>query len=78
MMSLGKPVICYIRKDLKKHALDLPIVNSDKKSLALHLEILLKDKKMRIRLGEAGKNYVSKKHDSIKIAERLVKLYKSL
>ena len=78
MMSLGKPVICYIRKDLKKYTPDLPIFNSDKESLVVHLETLIKDKKKRVRLGEEGVNYVSKKHDSIKIAGRLVRLYKSL
>ena len=78
MMSLGKPVVCYVRKDLKKYAPNLPIVSSDKDTLATNLKILTKDKKLREKLGEEGKKFVFENHDSIKIAKKLIELYKSL
>jgi len=78
MMSLGKPVICYISKDLEKFSSTLPIVNSNKETLVAEIERLVKDVESRKKLGRAGKVYVSKNHDSIKIAERLLELYKSL
>lgn len=78
MMSLGKPVVCYVRKDLKKYAPNLPIVSSDKDTLATNLKILTKDKKLREKLGEEGKKFVAENHDSIKIAKKLIELYKSL
>ena len=77
-MSLGKPVVCYVRKDLKKYAPNLQIVSSDKDTLATNLKILTKDKKLRDKLGEEGKKFVSENHDSIKIAKKLIELYKSL
>ena len=78
MMSLGKPVVWYVRKDLKKYAPNLPIVSSDKDILATNLKILTKDKKLREKLGEEGKKFVSENHGSIRIAKKLIELYKSL
>jgi len=78
VMSLGKPVVCYIRKDLEKVAPDLPIVNSNINFLVEDIEKIIKDESLRKKLGDEGKTFVSENHDSIKIAKRLVRLYRSL
>ena len=78
-MALGKPVICYIREDLKdKYPKDLPIISANPDTIYSVLKILIEDAKLRHELGEKGRVYVEKYHDARKIAGELIKVYESL
>lgn len=78
MMALGKPVVCYIRKDLKKYAPGLPIVPADSGNLAEVLRKLVQDREMRESLGRQGSKFVRKFHSSEVISEKMIEIYKSL
>ena len=78
MMALGKPVVCYIRDDLKKYAPDLPIVNVNSENIADILRQLINNKKQREELGREGEEFVRKFHSSGVVAKRFIELYKKL
>ena len=79
MMALGKPVLCYIRDDLKrKYAPSLPVVPTNPTSLYKDLKNLISDAVLRKELGERGRRYVVENHSPEKQVKELVKLYKSL
>jgi len=76
MMALEKPVVCYIREeDLKfipsEMKEDLPVVHSTKDDLFEKLIMLIENSKLRKELGEKGRNFVEKWHNSINIAKKL-------
>lgn len=78
-MALGKPVICYIREDLKsKYPEELPIISANPENIYDVLKLLIEDAKLRHKLGERGRAYVEKYHDARKIAGELIKVYESL
>lgn len=78
-MALGKPVICYIRDDLKStYPEDLPIVSANPDNIYEELKILVGNPELRENLGFRGRNYVEKYHDSLLIARQLLDLYISL
>lgn len=78
-MALGKPVLCYIRKDLvDKFPPGLPIVNANPNTLATELEKLLVDPALRVELGKRGREYVERYHDSRVVARKLLEVYASL
>ena len=78
MMALGKPVVCYIRDDLKKYASDLPIVPANTETLVEVLRKLVQDVKMRKTLGRRGLQFVREFHGSDVVAMRFIELYKKL
>ena len=79
LMSLGKPVLCYVRDNLrKKDAPDLPIVSTSPDSLYEDLYGLIKNEESRNELGKRGERYVSENHNPEKQAKELVKLYRTL
>jgi len=78
-MALGKPVICYIREDLKnKYPKELPVISANPENIYDVLKLLIEDAKLRHELGEKGRTYVEKYHDARKIAGELIKVYESL
>lgn len=78
MMALGKPVICFIRPDLRRHyPIDLPIVSADPDCLSVVLTELVEDRQRRVDLGEAGIAYVARHHSSSVIAGQLLQHYLS-
>jgi hypothetical protein len=79
MMALGKPVICYIRDDLIFHyPNDLPIINANPETLYDVLKsLILSDKTTLSSIGNKGKEYVSKHHDSKIIANKMIQFYKT-
>jgi glycosyltransferase involved in cell wall biosynthesis len=78
-MALGKPVLCYIREDLKdEYPADLPIVSANPNTLEAHLERLLSDGEERTRLGRRGREYAEKRHSLGAVGRKLVSLYESL
>jgi len=77
-MALGKPVLCFIRDDLKKYQESLPIMSTTTASLYENLKLLIKDVELRKEMGDKGRKYVEEVHDSKKIAKELIKIYENL
>ena len=78
-MALGKPVVCYIRDDLKtKYPPELPILSADPDSCYDVLKRLVKKPRIRHRVGVAGRNYIEKYYDSRLLAEELKQIYMKL
>jgi len=78
-MALGKPVLCYIRDDIrKKYPPGLPIVSTNPDNLEENLEMLCADPGRRVDIGEKGRAYVKHVHDGAKVAKALIELYKTL
>jgi len=78
-MALGKPVICYIREDLRdKYPMDLPIVSANPDTIYDVLRQLINDANMRFEVGQRGRKYVDKYHSVDKIAKELIGVYKEL
>lgn len=75
MMALGKPVVCYINKELRAYQRDLPIIDADPGSLQSVTEKLIADEDLRKRKGMEGRRFVERVHDSRIVAEKLIKLY---
>lgn len=78
-MALGKPVICYIREDLRgTYPEELPIVSANPDNIYTQLKMLLENSDLCHELGAKGRIYTEKYHDSHKIARDLVKVYEEL
>lgn len=78
-MALGKPVVCYIREELKdKYPPNLPIVSANPATCYDVLKRLVRKPDLRHKLGAAGRKYVEKYYDSRKLAEELKEIYKKL
>ena len=78
-MALGKPVLSYIREDIReKYPPDLPILSCNPDNIYQQLRELLEDGEMRNQIGHKGREYVVANHDSLKVAARLVSAYGSL
>ena len=77
-MALGKPVVTYLRPDLKEaFPKDLPIVSASEATLKEALASLLENPAELGRLGRLGRSYVERYHDYRKIAVVLAKLYET-
>lgn len=77
-MALGKPVVCYLNKDLfylVPWAKDIPIVNANVTNLYEKLKWLIENPKERERIGKKSREFVEKWHNPVKIAEKLIKIY---
>lgn len=78
-MAYGKPVVCYIKPQMvKEYPPDLPIVKATKESLPNVLRSLIRDGELRRRLGQEGRAYVERYHDSHALARQLVSVYEHL
>lgn len=78
-MAMGKPVICWVTDYLfEKYFHDCPIVRANTKNIENQLEKLIKDSDLRQKLGEDGRVYVEKHHDSLKIAQELIDIYENI
>jgi hypothetical protein len=76
-MAYGKPVIAYIRPDLAEtFGPRLPIVSANPDTLRDALEGLLRSPGKRRQLGIAGRKYAEERHDSRKVAEQLLGVYR--
>jgi len=76
-MALGKPVLCFIRPDFEARLRDCPIVRCTLEDLTERLAELLAGE-ARAALGERGRAYVEREHESGVIAARLLELYRAL
>ncbi|MFQ6585404.1 hypothetical protein [Priestia megaterium] len=78
-MLLGKPVIAYIREDLKeKYPSDLPIISANPITVEETLRELIHNSKLRHELGVKGRLYAEKYHNPERIARQLITVYKDL
>jgi hypothetical protein len=75
-MALGRPVLTeFERSLLAPFARDTPLVAVTAASLEDELVALAQDPARRARLGEAGREFVARTHDSAAVAGRLEALY---
>lgn len=75
-MALGKPVVTYIREDLKdSFPSELPIVDASIDTLRERLVSLLEDAPLRNALGVAGRIYAEDYHDCVRVADILMAIY---
>lgn len=78
-MAMGKPVICYVRDDLRRtFPPDLPIVSANPDTIYEVLKDLLNRPLDWAKLGIQGRKYVERHHDPHKVAQLLVDVYKGL
>jgi glycosyltransferase involved in cell wall biosynthesis len=76
MMALGKPVIAYLREDLRHHQPDVPIVSSPPRQLAAAIRRLAKAPEERAALGDSGLAYVKTRHGLAEINARVMDIYR--
>jgi glycosyltransferase involved in cell wall biosynthesis len=75
-MALGKPVVCYIRDDLRSD--DIPLAEANPDTITDVLRELLRNPKKRVRLGREGRKYVEEVHDVDIVVDNLVELYEDI
>lgn len=79
MMSLGKPVVCYLQPDVERgYPPDLPIINANPSTLAAVLEDWLTDAPRRFQTGVDGRDFAESVHDIMVVAPRAVEVYGTL
>lgn len=74
-MALGKPVCVYLREDLEGYIPSHPMLNTTRDNIVNNLKQLIEDAALRANLGEKGRIYVEKVHNSARIAQMLSDLY---
>ncbi len=78
-MALGKPVICYIREDLKeKYPPELPIVHANPDTITTVLRNLINHPNQWNNIGVRGRTYVQNHHHTQKIINQYLDIYKKL
>ena len=75
LMSLGKPVICYINPRWKDICKDLPILSAGPKNLTEKLKLLIDKPQLRRDLGKRGIGYVKRHHDTKVIVDQCLSIY---
>ena len=84
VMALGKPVLCFIKgRGLRfvppRMLADLPIINADESSLEEKLMgVMQMSSEERVSLAERGLAYLKNWHDPRKIAQRVVRDYRTV
>lgn len=83
MMALGKPVVCYIRREDLKFVPtdmreDLPLIDADPENIYEVLKRLMEERQRLNQIGVLCRTYVEKWHDPIKIAKKMKEVYESL
>ncbi|MFD0958310.1 glycosyltransferase family protein [Paenibacillus chungangensis] len=78
-MAMGKPVICYIRDDLRStFPPDLPIVSANPNSIYNVLKDLLHRPGDWRKRGIDGRKYVERNHSYKHVGEKLIQIYHQL
>lgn len=76
MMALGKPVVCYIREDLRAHyPKELPIVSANVEDITDVLAQMIASPEIWEEIGRRGIDYVSQNHESIAVARKALEHY---
>ena len=75
-MALGKPVISFIRADIKHHLpVPAPIANANPDNLLSVLRSLIENEEERIALSKRGRSYVEAMHDINIVAQNAEYIY---
>ena len=74
-MALGKPVLVYIRKDLRSYLNDMPLIDTSPSRLNEDLKMLVKDASLREYIGAKARKFVEQTHNSDEIAKCIINLY---
>lgn len=78
-MALGKPVICYIREDLRSgFPPGLPIISANPDTIYEVLRDLLCRRDEWMQIGMAGRKYMETEHSFQKVAPLLLDVYRKL
>lgn len=81
-MTLGKPVLCYLREDLFQYNPiwdECPIINSNPDNLKENLgRLILMSPKERADIGRKGRAYVEKYHSIQYVGERMDQIVKKV
>lgn len=78
-MALGKPVLCYIRKqEYLPSWIKSPIVNTNPDTLYENLKKLIENKKLRIKIGEKGRKYVENVFSLKRVGRRFQNIYEAI
>lgn len=78
-MALGKPVICYIREDLKsKYPAELPIIHANPDTITTVLQDVINHPNQWNNLGLRGRTYVQNHHQTQKVINQYLDIYKAL
>jgi len=78
MMALEKPVICYLNPDLFRFvpwAKEIPIINATPKNIKEKIKLLLENPALRIKLGQAGRQFALKYHNPESLAKKFIEYY---
>ena len=76
MMALGKPVICFIRDDLRRHyPEDLPVISANPRTLEAVLLSLIEARAEWQAIGGAGRRYAARVHDSMAVGRKALEYY---
>lgn len=76
-MALGLPVLGeFDVSALPPYQAELPVVRVSPETLEGELEALVRDPARRERLGEEGRNYVTRNHDPVSVAATLLEIYR--
>ena len=75
-MSLGKPVVTYMRDDvLAREPEHSPVINANPETIYNVLKRLIEDEEIRVEIGRASRAFVERCHDHRKVAAHLENHY---
>ncbi len=78
-MAEARPVVAHIRDDFRaRAAADLPVVSAQPATLVDTLRTLIADPRRRMALGEEGRGYVRREHDTRVVGARLLAAYREI
>lgn len=78
-MSFGKPIVCYIREDLRKYyPKELPIASANPDDIYEILKNLVTSKKLRQKVGKNSQKYFKKYHGENMVGKKWQKIYQNL
>lgn len=77
-MSVGRPVVCYLRPDLARTVPDCPLVSATPVTIAETLRELIRNPARRTALGEAGRTWARARHDAPVVGRALLAQYEEL
>ncbi len=76
-MALGKPVIDFLRADMiSQYPTGMPVINASREDLYTVLAGLLSSPHRLNEIGKAGRAYVERYHDCVRVAALLEQVYK--
>ncbi len=77
-MAEGKAVVAHIREDFRGVHPDLPVVDAAPATLAATLRELVRDPARRAALGDRGRAFVPRVHDTRVVGARLLEIYRTI